>query len=188
MGLIACGCRTEDVLPAAVRSVAGGDIERIRSLAIRHRLLRERRRYVVLRKLFLSRLRLFLGTEIVPIGQCPHGRPTQLDDISTYLRFQGQEVTAMPRSEKPRLVLTLLPVLSRGWRLKGIEARHRRRRRYGAPSVREVNRNREILQVLTVNGGKEPPARRTADRARLHGTDSSRIPEEVGIVERPALV
>src|SRR5512134_1280103 len=48
---------------------------------------------------------------VVPVGERPIGRPTELCDRLAYRGLEGCQIPAMPRQEVPRLVLALLPEL-----------------------------------------------------------------------------
>src|ERR1700722_1877015 len=86
-----------------IGTVTGGDEERIRA-AVRHGLLGEGWREI----------EFAFRSEIIPIGERPVGGASGGDNVLTKLRFEGDQVAAMPGRKEPALVLALIPISIHG--------------------------------------------------------------------------
>src|SRR5882724_1780666 len=78
------------------------------------------------------------AAEVIPIRQCPGRGASEANDVLTQLRLERHQVSAVPRKEKPALMLALIPVEvlgrfgwkrgrgNRGWRLDKLPTGKRR--------------------------------------------------------------
>ena len=125
--------------------------------------------------------------EVIPVRQRPGRGASEANDVLTQLRLERHQIAAVPRKEKPALMLALIPIEIL------VATDGKRRRGNGGRRLDELPTGKRRLDVcwgdvFAVDGGVKPPTGGIVEGPAHHFADAFRVPEEIGVSEVAAFV